>query len=116
MVRGAPQLRRYGIERREFLRYLAAVSAIPSLPNLVTGQVVERPTFAANPFTLGVASGDPEPNGVVLWTRLAPRPLEPFGGMPAEAVLVRWEVAADEAFTDIVRSGATPAVPQLGQT
>ena len=34
------------------------------------------------PFTLGVASGDPLPNAVVLWTRLAPRPLAPAGGMP----------------------------------
>src|ERR1700752_2169323 len=35
------------------------------------------------PFTLGVASGDPEPDGVVLWTRLAPDPLA-GGGMPSE--------------------------------
>ena len=34
------------------------------------------------PFTLGVASGDPVPDGVVLWTRLAPDPLVPGGGMP----------------------------------
>ena len=27
------------------------------------------------PFTLGVASGDPLPDGVVIWTRLAPSPL-----------------------------------------
>lgn len=67
------------------------------------------------PFRLGVASGDPLPDGVVLWTRLAPRPLE-GGGMPAEDVRVRWQVAADEGMTRIVRSGATPASYQWGHS
>jgi alkaline phosphatase D len=42
----------------------------------------------ANLFTLGIASGDPAPDGVVLWTRLAPDPLH-GGGMPARSVPVR---------------------------
>ena len=57
------------------------------------------------PFTLGVASGEPWPDGMVLWTRLAPRPLEPHGGMPPKRVAVRWDVAEDERFTRIARSG-----------
>ncbi len=108
--------RRYGIDRRDFARYVAAVSAIPFLPTRVIGQVVEQPAFSANPFGLGVASGDPEPDGVVLWTRLAPRPLEPGGGMPPEPVLVQWEMADDESFGSIVRRGAAIAVPQLGHS
>jgi alkaline phosphatase D len=44
--------------------------------------------FADNPFTLGISSGYPEPNAVVLWTRLAPTPLVPGGGMPAAPVEV----------------------------
>ena len=108
--------RRYGIERRAFVRYVAAVSAIPFLPTRVIGQVVERPTFAADPFSLGVASGDPAPHGTVLWTRLAPRPLEPGGGMPPEPVLVHWEVADDEAFATVARRGTATAVPQLGHS
>jgi alkaline phosphatase D len=108
--------RRHGIHRRDFLRHVAAVSAVPWLATRVTGAVIEKPTFAADPFALGVASGDPEPDGVVLWTRLAPSPLESGGGMPPEAVLVRWEVASDERFADIVRRGTTPAVPQLGHS
>jgi alkaline phosphatase D len=79
------QRRRYEIERREFLRYVAAVSAIPTMSSLAIGQIVEQPTFSADPFPLGVASGDLEPDGVVLWTRLAPSPLQPVGGMSAEA-------------------------------
>ena len=46
--------------------------------------------LGANPFTLGVASGDPTPDGFVMWTRLAPRPLEEHGGMPAARIPVRW--------------------------
>ena len=59
------------------------------------------------PFTLGVASGDPLPDGVVLWTRLAPEPLAPdgAGGMPAGTVPVQWEVARDERFRKPVRRG-----------
>ena len=73
------------------------------------------PAFAAPdggyPFALGVASGDPVADGVVLWTRLAPQPLLPGGGMKPEAYGVRYEVALDEAFGRIVRRGAVQAVP-----
>jgi alkaline phosphatase D len=71
------------------------------------------PRLGAYPFTLGVASGDPVADGFVLWTRLAPDPLN-GGGMPAEAVPVRFEVAADERFLDIVRRGETLAAPERG--
>ena len=91
--------KRYGVERRDFLKYMTVVSAIPFAACRTTGPVVERPRFADYPFKLNVASGDPEPDGVVLWTRLAPKPLE-GGGMPAEPVRTRWEVATDEAFTN----------------
>ncbi|MFI5952327.1 alkaline phosphatase D family protein [Cryptosporangium sp. NPDC051539] len=67
-------------------------------------------------FTLGVASGDPLPDGVVLWTRLAPRPLEPGGGMPDEPVAVRWEIAHDERFRRSVRSGVRVARPAAAHT
>lgn len=66
----------------------------------------------ADPFTLGVASGDPEPDGFVLWTRLAPAPLaeDGFGGMPPSAVQVSWEVATDAACATVVRRGTEEAV------
>ena len=108
--------RYYGIERRQFLRYLAAVSAIPTMALQAEDQVNERPRFNAYPFTLGVASGDPAPDGVVIWTRLAPQPLEPAGGMTPRAVTVRWEVAHDEAFKSVVTSGTAQALPQLGHS
>ena len=107
--------RRYGIERREFLRYVAAVSAIPNIALRADEPVDEQPRFRGNPFTLGVASGDPEPDGVVLWTRLAPQPLD-GGGMPRGAVRTWWEVTTDEAFKNVVRSGDALAMPQLGHS
>ncbi len=74
--------------------------------------------LAADPFTLGVASGDPLPDGVVLWTRLAPEPLAPGGqgGMPDRDVAVRWEVAADEAFAAVVAGGEVQASPDAAHS
>jgi alkaline phosphatase D len=70
---------------------------------------------AKNPFTLGVASGDPEPDGVVLWTRLAPDPLH-GGGMPRERVEVEWRVAEDERMSRVVARGRTVAPPDLAHS
>jgi alkaline phosphatase D len=65
----------------------------------------------AFPFTLGVASGDPLPDGVVLWTRLATAPLngDGHGGMPNQSVDVEWQVSTDEVFSNVVQSGKVTA-------
>ena len=42
-------------------------------------RALAKPFFAGDPFSLGVASGDPLPDGVVLWSRLAPEPLAEDG-------------------------------------
>jgi len=75
-----------------------------------------KPFFHRQPFSLGVASGDPLPGGVVLWTRLAPEPLQADGGMPDRKVPVRYEVARDEGFRDVVRKGNTFATPELAHS
>lgn len=68
------------------------------------------PTSAADPFTLGVASGSPEPDGFVLWTRLAPEPLAPGGnGGMTGPTPVSWEIATDEAMSRVVRTGVAVA-------
>ena len=74
------------------------------------------PPLARDPFTLGVASGDPWPDGFVLWTRLAVEPLaeDGLGGMPLRAYDVQWQVAADDRFRRVVRSGVAQARPQYG--
>jgi alkaline phosphatase D len=71
-----------------------------------------------DPFTLGVASGDPTHDGVVLWTRLAPTPLaeDGMGGMPSRVVEVKWEMALDERFRHVVRRGKAYARPEEGHS
>ena len=71
------------------------------------------PTVTSNPFTLGVASGDPLADSVILWTRL--HPAEPLAG-ELNDVEVGWEVAADAAMTTIVASGVGTAVGALGHS
>jgi alkaline phosphatase D len=66
-------------------------------------------TFSDYPFTLGVASGDADPVSLVLWTRLAPDTLN-GGAMPSNDVEVRWEMAEDENFTDVVQEGTATAL------
>jgi alkaline phosphatase D len=69
----------------------------------------------ADPFTLGVASGDPSVGGVVLWTRLAPDPLA-GGGMPDADVDVAWDIARDDTFTDLWASGTVTALATHGHS
>jgi alkaline phosphatase D len=78
--------------------------------------VTARPRLVDDPFRLGVASGDPTATGGVLWTRLAPRPLEPEGGMDGLRTIVRWEVAEDDGFKRIVRQGRATAAPELAHS
>lgn len=88
--------------RRGFL--LSGSAAILAACATRTGRL-ER-----NPFTLGVASGEPAADGFVIWTRLAPDPLG-GGGMPARPVEVDWVVAEDEGFRQVVRQGKALATP-----
>lgn len=78
-------------------------------------QVWANPVFRSYPFTLGVASGDPAPDGFVIWTRLAPAPFD-GGGMPNRIVAVDWEVASDRSFAHIIAKGTAPARPELGHS
>jgi alkaline phosphatase D len=68
-----------------------------------------RTSFQASPFTLGVASGDPSPDGVVIWTRLATAPLEVGGSMSPDPVEVHWEIGRDEKLAHVVQRGRTTA-------
>jgi alkaline phosphatase D len=71
------------------------------------------PVWADYPFQLGIAAGDPTPDGFVIWTRLALKPLEIGHGMPSAPVPVKWEVASDRGFGTIVKSGEAVARPEL---
>jgi alkaline phosphatase D len=81
--------------RRTLLQGGAAFTFAPWLLRHARGADVDR-------FALGVASGQPRADGVVLWTRLT-------GTALPGHVSVQWEIARDEAFTDIAAGGTETA-------
>ncbi|CAA9411524.1 MAG: Phosphodiesterase/alkaline phosphatase D [uncultured Rubrobacteraceae bacterium] len=104
------------IDRRTFVKLTGAgAAALIFGYGPFTEKVWAQPRFSDYPFKLGVASGDPLPDGVVLWTRLAPDPLND-GGMPEKKVPVQWQVATDEGFADVVAEGMEFAYPELAHS
>lgn len=101
--------------RRGFLTATLVAGSAAAIPGWAGAGTAAA---ASTPFTLGVASGDPAPDGVVLWTRLAPEPLavDGRGGMPDQAVPVQWQVAADDRFRHVVRKGISLARPERGHS
>ncbi|MEV6088296.1 alkaline phosphatase D family protein [Streptomyces parvulus] len=100
--------------RRRFLTMTAAAAALAFATNRPARGAVAAPERRASritkdPFTLGVASGDPLPDSVLLWTRLAPEPFLEDGGMGTERVAVEWEVAFDEYFAAVLLRGTAEA-------
>ncbi len=90
------------------------VAGVAAPATRAAARVAATVNFPDYPFPLGVASGDPLPHGVVLWTRLAPQPLaeDGNGGMPPEHFQVQWEVAEDERFQRVTQRGETNATPK----
>lgn len=103
--------------RRDFIR--TGLFSLASWPLLIGHPLQslfnKRVSFADYPFQLGVASGDPSSDGFVLWTRLAPKPLE-NGGMEPINVAVDWMVAKDEKMSQVVAKGQEIASPELGHS
>lgn len=91
-------------DRRQLLRLAVVTATTLWLPR----SAWSRTRLTHDPFALGVASGAPTPDGVVLWTRLH------FDQPQRDAFTLRWEVAHDEGFTRIARSGQVQAEPALG--
>lgn len=103
------------LQRRRFLFGAGALAGLAMLDPVSAFEQSRTVKFTADPFSLGVASGDPWPESVVLWTRLAPDPLN-GGGAPRQPVKLRWEIASDDRMRNIVASGATTARPELGHS
>ena len=104
-----------GLDRRSFLALGAAATGAVLVP--ASPALAGRTVRASGPvFTLGVASGDPLPDSVILWTRLAPQPLELDGGMGKATATVEWEIARDEAFTVERQSGSVEATETYGHS
>ncbi|TDC73889.1 alkaline phosphatase D family protein [Streptomyces hainanensis] len=119
MSRPAPPAALTAATRRRFLTVTGAAAALAlsgALPGTGPASAATTARPADDPFTLGVASGDPLPDGVVLWTRLAPDPLAPFGGMDQRTYPVQWEVATDERFRHVVRRGTARVAPEFSHT
>ncbi|MGP9812494.1 alkaline phosphatase D family protein [Rhodopseudomonas sp. NSM] len=101
-------------DRRTLLRGALGAGLAGALPS--AADAAERVAFRSDPFTLGIASGDPAPDGFVLWTRLAPEPLEARGGMTPAPVEVTVEIADDAAMTRILRSETAIARLELAHS
>src|SRR4051812_46659631 len=89
--------------RRQFLQTTGGLLLLKSS--------LSRAASQKYPFTLGVASGCPRETSIVLWTRLAPTPLE-GGGMPAGSVDVRYRVCSDDGMKHTVRDGVVSTTEQ----
>ncbi|MEE4022339.1 alkaline phosphatase D family protein [Gordonia sp. PKS22-38] len=109
---------RVGITRRRFLSWTGAAAALAFTPGLLADTTASSGAMrpGGDLFGLGVASGDPLPDGVILWTRLAPNPLARGSGMGPDIIDVDWEVADDESMRRIVRKGRTRATPAAGHS
>lgn len=93
------------MDRRQLLRGAAALAAGRFLMASPTGQALAKPRLTSDPFALGVASGEPSTDGFVLWTRIA--------GIEQD-VAPTVEIAEDDSFRRIVRTGRARAVTARG--
>ena len=99
------------VDRRRVLQLVGASAATLYLPR--SGWSQQR--WISNPFTLGVASGSPTFDSVVLWTRLHVK-AEPDADLGRNPVTVRWELAHDEQFKRIAQSGQVRTSPELAHS
>lgn len=104
------------VDRRRFLRHTwHGVGASLSLAMLPASELLAAARWHSNPFTLGIASGDPTPHGIVLWTRLAPEPADP-GSLGRRAIPVGWRIATDTGMRRVVARGVAPAPAELAHS
>ncbi|MGD7706139.1 alkaline phosphatase D family protein [Microlunatus sp. Y2014] len=107
------------LTRRTLLASSAGAAATAAIAGAGVSRAHATPIWRQGDlFNLGVASGDPTADGVVLWTRLALDPVaaDGHGGMPDRDIPVQWELATDAAFTRVIRRGGVDAVPAWGHS
>ncbi len=88
---------------------LAAAATAALAPLTALGASAAHAAEGAPAFLHGVASGDPLPDGILLWTRVTPTAGAVPGSGLGPAVPVGWEVAADRNFAGVVASGTVTA-------
>lgn len=96
--------------RRAFLKSVYAATVL--LPSAAAWSQVK---LTKNPFNLGVASGSPTHNSVVLWSRLFDEGVF-SSNIPNQDIPVKWELALDSQFTKIAKSGFANAVAALAHS
>ncbi len=99
------------VNRRHLLATAAKLAAVAMMPISLGVKATDKVKFVDYPFKLGVASGDPLPDGFVIWTRLAPVPMDPLATQQTP-IIVKWYVAEDRKGKKVVKSGASIAYPQ----
>ncbi len=101
------------MDRRSLLTRAAGAAAAGTAAGLVGWDTA----YAAKaPFVHGVASGDPLPHAVVLWTRVTPNRHAQPGSGRGPAVDVRWEIATDKAFRNVAARGRSRATSRHDHT
>ncbi|GAA2551729.1 alkaline phosphatase D family protein [Streptomyces levis] len=100
--------------RRRTVVKAAAATAVLAGPLAAT--LPARAVDQAPAFLHGVASGDPLPDGVLLWTRVTPVPEAIPGSGIGPDTEVSWTVARDKAFTNVVAKGSTTATAASDHT
>jgi alkaline phosphatase D len=99
------------VSRKDFVRMGGlGVAAVVLGVEVAPDRAFAAPRFRSTPFTLGVASGDPVSDGVVLWTRLLPEE----GRLPNRRVRVSWKIFSDESRRRVVRRGEVATGPGSG--
>ncbi|MCO4698414.1 alkaline phosphatase D family protein [Streptomyces sp. RO-S4] len=93
-----------------------AAAATAALAGPLAAALPARAAQRAPAFLHGVASGDPLPDGVLLWTRVTPTPEATPGSGAGPDTEVRWTVARDSGFTDVVARGSTLATAASDHT
>lgn len=106
------------MKRRHFLLATSALSSTLVKGGAKVGvsrTLAPQSGFSDYPFSLGVASGDPWPTSVVIWTRLAPNPLKERS-LPLTNIPIQWQVATDESMRQVVAKGTVLARPELAHS
>lgn len=99
------------MQRRQLFQFLGSSAALLAMPKLGwTSQ-----SWAVEPFSMGVASGSPTSDSIVLWTRLNPAAIEQ-AGLSRQSTDVVWQLAHDEQFTRLAAKGVVQASPELAHS
>jgi alkaline phosphatase D len=97
--------------RRDLLKALSLAALVMPYSRWASAQR----KFDKNPFLLGVASGSPTDQSIVLWTRLIDEGLL-ASNLSNQPIEVKWELAQDEKFSQTIQSGISLAIPALAHS